>query len=493
MVFFELRESKRSTSWWLLASALTFVGVLSVVLAFLSVATYDDFCRGAWSKDIGSLFDRVWHEYSTLSGRWAAHALYALTFPYLGITSLNYNLLLVLSGPIWFAIFYSFLHIFLRGTLSWKNKAIFSAILTAIYWVGMPGSRETWYWMAGSIEYQIPFLFVALTLLLLTSAWVTRGSLWIRLSATTSAALLAFLVTGFSELCGVVLLGCLAIAIFLAVARNRIDLAAIFGLVTVIAIVGLIINLRAPGISVRAAQDFVAPNNFPFAIRSLIDPDISPLAWLGDIRLICLALFLLTSVRFSKISPDWAEWKLPLPGPFSSMAITAPAIGLVAVLGTMFAVSYAMGPVPPLRVLNLIYAALVIAWVGSLVSLAPLVNGDALCSNKLVRNMHAFAAILLPITLMIAPATLRSVKQLPSIAMDWRPLIDARDREIRERVAAGERDLTLAPIELRPSVYFWEELRLNPRYWRNQCMADYYGADKISVPDKEIAPPTTGA
>jgi hypothetical protein len=479
MPFYNQTGQKQRTLWWLLVAAITLVCLLSLALAFFAPASFDDFCRGRWSRDIGTVFARVQDSYANWTGRWAGQALYALTFPHIGVTSINYDLLIALSAPLWFAVFYCFLHIFFRSSLGGKDKAIFAALLTAIYWVGMPVSGETWYWLTGSVEYQLPFLLMALSLLVLTSARVTSAAIAPKVGAVLLGALLAFLVTGLNELVGLLLLGCLFVAAFLAFVRKRLDVVAIYGIVIVVVVGGIALNITAPGNAIRVASDFPDANNPKFAVRFLVDPDTSPIRWLGDARLLCLGALLVTSTRFLKLRQDWTGWKLPLPGPLSSMAVVAPLIGLIAVVALTFAVAFAQGTEPPGRVTNLIYAALIIGWVGALAPIGRLAGADSETPGPIMRGINIGAAILLPVTLLIAPVTLKAAADLPAIATQWRPQLEARQQEIMKRAAAGERDLALSPITVDPKSYFWDDIGPVPEDWRNQCMAEFYGAKTL--------------
>jgi hypothetical protein len=421
----------------------------------------------------------VQDSYANWTGRWAGQAIYALTFPHIGITSFSYNLLITLSAPLWFAVFYCFLHILFRRSLDWKEKALFAALLTTIYWVGMPAVGETWYWLTGSVEYQLPFLLMAISLLALTSEWVTGRLLGPKLGAVALSCVLALLITGLNELVGLLLLGCLAVAAFLAFSRKRLDLAAIYGVVLLVVIGGILFNLGAPGNAIRIAEDFPNGSNPKFAVRALVDPDTSPIRWLGDARLLCLSALLITSTRFLRLRPEWTSWKLPLPGPLSSMAVMTPLIGLAAVLAAMFTVSFAQGTEPPARVTNLIYAALIVGWIAALVPIGRVAGSDSETPGTLLRGINTGAALLLPALLVIAPTTLRAAADLPAIATQWRPQLDARYREIAQRVATGERDLTVSPILVDPKSYFWDDIGPRAEDWKNQCMAEFHGAGQL--------------
>ncbi|RZI93767.1 MAG: hypothetical protein EOP39_31105, partial [Rubrivivax sp.] len=309
----------------LLIASLVIVAAISFFLTFYAVQTWDDFCRAALPKDLGNVIANVQENYLIWSGRWAVHGLYALTFPYIGLDTINHNLLLALSAVIWFTVFYIFLHIFFRKSLSAPKKAFLSVVLTTIYWAGMPDPGDTWYWLTGSTEYQLPFLLMSVSLLVLTSAWVTGDKLLPRIGAGVLGGVIAFVVTGLHEIVGLLLLGGMSVAFLLSLARKRWDVAIVYGLVILVVAAGLLVVLLAPGTSARTATDFATPNSVGAGIKALISPRTSPLAWLGDARLWCMTALLVTTPAFLRLRPAWVDWKLPLPGEAGGRQASSPA------------------------------------------------------------------------------------------------------------------------------------------------------------------------
>ena len=453
-------------------------------------------------KDISRVPEIVLWNYNNWSGRWAVHTIYAFAFPHIDLLSINYNLLIALSAPIWCLIFYIFLHILFRKSLDTKQKVLFAILLCAIYWVGIPDAGNTWYWLTGSTEYQLPFLVMSLSLLVLTGSWITGAALLPKIGGVILGVALAFLVTGLHEIAGLLLFGCLAVGSLFAITRKRWDVAGIYVLTMVVIAGGLILNLSAPGDAIRAVIDYPNANNPAFAVRALISPRTSPIGWLGDARLLCLTVLLLTTPAFLKLRPEWTTWKLPLPGPLSSMAVAVPMIALAAVTGGAFVVAFAQGMDVPPRVLNLLYATLIIGWVASLIPAAGLIGAHVQTLGQtpvqtpgqtpgpIFRAVNLGAAILLPVTLLIAPNTLQSVNDLATVR-PWRSALDAQFADISRRAAAGEKNVVVKPIGLDPKTYSWNEIGPDPEYWENLCLAVYFDLATIHAepPPPPIPPP----
>jgi hypothetical protein len=491
MFFDHLPARTRRALNVLLIASIVVVAAISFFLTFNAVQTWDDFCRAALPKDLGNVIANVQENYLIWSGRWAVHGLYALTFPYIGLDTINHNLLLALSAVIWFTVFYIFLHIFFRKSLSASKKAFLAVLLTTIYWAGMPDPGDTWYWLTGSTEYQLPFLLMALSLLTLTSVWVTGDRLLPRIGAGVLGGVIAFVVTGLHEIVGLLLLGGLSIAFLLALARKRWDVAIVYGLVILVTAVGIMIVLTAPGTGVRTARDFAQPNSVSAGLKALMSPRTSPLAWLGDARLWCLTVLLVTTPAFLRLRPAWVDWKLPLPGPLSRMAVVVPLIGLSAVMLGTFAASFAQGRDAPPRVMNLLYAVLVAGWIASLIPIGAMIGEASATQVSLLRAVNLGAAVLLPVTLLIAPVTLRAVNDIPVIVKDWRPALSARADEIRQKLAAGETSLVLKPIEADPRTYRWDDFGTDPTDWKNDCAAKFYGATDLRTEAPPVSAPST--
>jgi hypothetical protein len=468
----------------LLVSAILIVGALSLGFTLFSGPLADDFCRAAWPDEWQGALEKVRHTYLTWTGRWAAVSIYAFVFPHIPMTSATYPLLMVQSGVIWFTIFYISLHIFYGNTLSEARKAIFSSILCAVYWTGMPHPGDTWYWLTGTVEWQIPMLLFALSMLVLTGSRIRSGGRLERVTASFIGAGLGFLVTGFNELCGLLLLGTCTIATLLAFIRRRPDMAAIYLFAGIVAAAGVLITVGAPGNTLRIASDFPNSHDPIFAIRTLIVPGLnSPIEWLGDARLLALSLFLLTSLTFVNAQPEWTKWQLPLPSPFSSMAAFVPLVGFTAVAAGLLAVAYAQGSNLPQRALNILYAVLLVGWIAALIPLGQIVRKDIYRQGEFVRGAHMFAAIAFPITLLIAPNTLRAAYDLPDVVSRWHPSVISRDTEIRQLLLDGNQDIIIESTAPLPKLYLGGsgDITSDPTDWRNVCVAQYYGVRSIAI------------
>jgi hypothetical protein len=472
----------------LLIGALGLLAALSLVLTFLAMPVAEDFCRGGLPKDIATALGRVVEEYNHWSGRWATHSIYYFTFPHIDMHSVAYNLLIFFSPFTWGIAFYAFLDILFRKTLTPKFKAFLAVLLCAMFWTGMSHQGDTWFWLTGLVEYELPYLTMALALWVATSDTALGRDRGRQISAMTLAAFLAFLTTGLHELPGMLFFGCMGIAIGLAFVRGRRDLMLAFGILALITFVGIIINVAAPGQAERAVINFPNARSPSAAINALISPRTSPIGWLADARLLCLTVLFLTIPVFARARPDWISWKLPLPGPFSSMTVMVPILTMAAVIAGFAITVYAQGHEAPGRVRDIMYATFIGGWVASLIPLTALVSDTVSGDCKLRRPLQTGALALFPVLLLIAPNTLYDIRDVPGIIRDWRPALQARYANLEKRAAAGETDIVVAQaVSTDPKAYRWDDLAVDATDWQNGCLAYYYKVRTIRLDENAAA------
>ncbi len=485
MLFETLPKTTARILRWFLIGTLCALTALSFALTFLAMPAGDDYCRWGLSPDISQAFKGVGEVYYNWSGRWATHAVYAYTFPHIDMHSIAYNLIISVSPFLWTAVFYAFLDIIYRKTLIAGFKLFLAVLLCATFWTGMTHQGDTWFWLTGVVEYELPMLLMALSLMVCASDSALGHDRARQVAAFALSAFLAFMTTAFHELPGLLLLGCAGIGFALSAIRGRRDLMIAFGILLTITAIGVYLNISAPGTTAREHINFPNAHDPVTTVNFLISPRASPIAWLGDIRLICLTVVVLTVPVFARARPEWINWKLPLPGPFSSMAATVPVVTMLAVLAGFAITIYAQGHEAPGRVRDILFAAFIGGWMASLVPLAAIVSDRLPRNSTLRRPLQTGALALFPIVLLIAPNTMYGIRDVPSAMFDWRPALFARYAEIERRAVAGEQDIVVTPIAADPKAYRWDDVAADPADWQNECIAFNY---KIRSLRSEPAP-----
>lgn len=468
--------SSRSARYarFFLIGAVAILFATSVALSFLAVASNDDFCRGALSIP---WWEKVIKNYYEWSGRWAVHALYGLIFPRIGITSINYNLLVSTSLPIWFSIFYLQLTAGLASVSTARQRVVISLVLTAVYWAGMPKVGETWYWLTGMFEYNLPFLLFSILLYVVAVPLPSTKTARTETLLAGAASLLAIVIGGLNELISLILIPIMMAGTAGLVAKRNGRLAKLWGAISIAAIFGFAINVLAPGTAGHAA-DFANPYSLKAAIQAAVFRQASfPLDWLVDSRLLCLSLLLLSSPWFVRLNPTWAC--TPFFG--CSPVLIAPTFGLLVIFGVWGLGAFAQGNVPSGRMLNILYAFFVMIWFFTMIASAQYVRAAFEQSASLLWRANIVAGLLFPLSLLVSPTMTMAAFELRHVSMPWHRAVEQRDRYIRTSVSAGKWEIELAQIPYQPQMYFWQELETDPGNWRNACFAKYYGADQVSV------------
>jgi hypothetical protein len=321
-----------------------------------------------------------------------------------------------------------------------------------------------------------------------------------RVLSISLATLMAFLVTGLHELIGFLLAAMIASGIAVCVIRQKLNRVSAFGIAFVSTIVGMGINVFAPGAAVYAATDYSHPFSFSYPLYSLLRtvallflrPDVSPFNWLIDPRLFFLSLVLLTSQWFLSIKPEWLRWELPR----VAKAVAVPIVTLLVVVGAYFLVTLGEGQVPPDRVLNVLFATFIGGWLVWLVAVAPHIPANVEAQNALIHGINIAAGVLFPLSLFLSPTMTSAVRDFRD-TLKWERAIAERDNSVRKEVADGELEITLEPIDIHPwlmkgshpSLFYWSDLESDDKhrgYWVNECFAKYYRAKRILVAPHQI-------
>jgi hypothetical protein len=484
---------KRPIWAWLIRVSTIGMLVLGAALLVLAVATgyglhtqptADDFCRAALSTGPGDWIRSVHRNYLVWSGRWLAHGLYALIFPHIGVTTAAYGRLVALSGLMWTGVFYMFISILAWDRLKVLPKLGAAVVMTALFWTTMPSAAEVWFWLTGMVEYALPFACFVGSAYVATRPSVIRRFGLMTLVGFVAASVLGVAVSALNELVGLMLVGVMALAAVLALVQRRPGLAVAYGMVAVVTAVGVFFNLSAPGTGIRTAADFPNAYDLKTGIAlAFFRPDLSPLRWLFDGRLVLLSLLLLLNPAFLRFDPPWKEWKLP----FISMSLFVPILGLAAVYASLFVITYAEGTTPPARLETLIYALFLMGSLASLVVLQPLMKSQDIAETPFAERIYPVLGAFAAGALVFAPQTVTAMVDLRYFMPVWNQAIEARERAIASAAARSQSEVLVQPVPLTPRLLFWRELSTDPSSWRNTCYARYLKVDSVRVAAKPPA------
>jgi hypothetical protein len=432
---------------------------LATAYLFLAWPALDDFCRASFDPRIAGPLQQVAAFYLHWTGRWAATGLHAVLTTHLDLEGPAFTLVLALMAAAWVAAFVLAADLILGRSASRGARLGLGLLMFVLFWAGSPGPGEVLYWYSGAVDYGLPFLLMMIAVRLLPGL---AGA-----GRAVAVGMLGFLAAGFHELAGgLVAAAALAQAVFAWRAGDR-RLAALSALVLLLVALGLLLNLAAPGNAARAAQ-------MPFggglrrALALTLKPGDTPLAWLLDLRLLALGLFLLSFPGFRTLRPQWARVKLP-------WLLLVPASTLAILLGGWFMTAYAVGFAPPERVQAFLYALVTIGWVATLAAAAARFDLRPIETTR-GRVFALGGAAALSLSLIAAPTTLAAARGLPRALGEWGRQNASREAAVAAQRAAGRRDLVLPEVAPPPRPLVDSGITDNPAWWVNDCAARTRGA-----------------
>lgn len=150
-------------------------GVLTIfpfiIISIFNNPSADDFCYNNYTRDLGYLNTQV-EAYTNWTGRYFATAIISCK------VFLSGSFLIYKAFPIFLLIFFcqSIYHLCSSTfiSLSKRNRLVLTFLITILYLLQMESTSEGFYWLAGSVTYQLSiilsiFLFSSLIKLLATS------------------------------------------------------------------------------------------------------------------------------------------------------------------------------------------------------------------------------------------------------------------------------------------------------------------------------------
>ena len=458
---------------------------LSIALAAMIIPAFyarfmaDDYCMnaGAQNVNLSVFFNSV---YRSWSGRFA----YITSTYFLSrIPPQTFGILVAVIVLLWvyiLALAFKVAAQLFSINLGWGESFTLAIILLIALFKTAPNLYQNLYWRDGLVNYIVPLLFTSLSLLLAVNIFQTR----LTLPKAIFLGISAFLSAGFSESASIANLTFWAALFIFSIFLNQPRQNAVyitFGMATIGALLGFLIEFLAPGNLVRAG---ILPDR----------PDIIELAGLtlrnvahlyGRLlifgfpwALISLGIGLYLGYGSSLNSKVPISQKIP-----TSMRrwfVGAFITNLLLSSGVCAAVAYLLKAYPDDRIIIIPYffAFLTILLSGLLVGnwLGLRAAAHANLQGKSgVMPITPYALLALAIVLAFINIT-NLIKTLPDLA-DYARRWDERDALIRAELAAGKQDLVIPGLESR---FELPDLQLEKEDWVNTCTADYYGASSIT-------------
>lgn len=459
---------------------------LAALAFFMYLGTYsrfwaDDFCYFVTFENSQNIFQAIQTFYFSWSNRYTNILLIGLVgifgrqaIIYLPAVMIG---LLVLSLFILLQQLKSLLRLSISPLIS-LNLAVFLTFLAILQ---TPNRFQSVFWMMGLITYFAPILFWT---------WITTMLLWSHAQqidlkkhwfGPIGLALLAFLAGGLSETTltfQITFLGLFLLATLLGAPANR--TALLFGSVALAAsLIAFLVVFLSPGNTIRLET---MPEETQFTIEKITLIFIFTWDFIRDTTRSLLAPTLVSVLSaFSLALAAFHNHEKPTPRRFWLILALVPPTAYLLIASMVTPSVYVYGaygyPEPralfpaqfvltaSLMTIGFLLGWQVTAWLRQ--------KSDLLISSgKIVISVFLLAAAAYP--LWFLQREIQTVPQFARHAERW----DARNAYLIEQRRQGNLDVVLDGIQSPGKLI---ELRENPNFWVNLCVADFYDLNSIAV------------
>lgn len=461
----------------ILYTAITLVLLPFLILSFFNHPASDDFCYTNFIRDNQFWAAQVKH-YLIWTGRFTATFL--LTIDPIDLQDLTAYKILPIALLLLFSISIFLFIKSLLPNLSRKDRTILSFLILFLYLYYIPSTAEAFYWRAGSITYQ---LASALSLLLFTTIRYLQQqqSVFKRMVFTILACLLAIIAIGLNETSMIIIFVIVSLWTFGWIfirKEKRTDMI----LILVITLAATIIVVIAPGNAMRMAEK---PEKFQF-LFSLVGAVkitlVNILRWM-PMPILILGVFspLLNKIGYSiKTQYDltWMRlWHLMLFGIFLFCFIVL----------CFFPSFWSQGGRPPYRTINVIYLLFILGtfFLASLF-FAYLQNKNSPVP-EIPQGVQLFLILSIFSIVVAKPNNIREayLDILKGTAYHYDQEMDERYRLIEN---CSQDTCNIPALKNKPKTILSSDLSSDPtheNFYYNACIADYFGIQKIYLPEKE--------
>jgi len=460
----------------ILTLVVTAVLALFISLSFFNHPAADDFCFAAKARQLGFIDAQVfWYE--NWSGRYTLNAVWTAIMLSGDIVK-NYPLpAIILLLSTWLS--FSFLTARIsQNRLSAPFIFLLGGVWTVLFISGTPDPAQTFYWLGGSITYQMANIILILLLGLLFWRETSAKSHLLRTGLFALCSLLVIAVIGTNEI-SLLLTGIVLFCGAFYSVRGKRDSCAFW--------IGLL--LIAGG---AALVSILAPGNYQrYAGIGGNDPLLRPAAWLAvmlylpwvGLRLLYwlsnLGLWASAFIVLAATFPTARTW-FYLDGRFDRRFLFLPALWIAAIFA-LNAIGFLINRYPlPERAASVVWLLFILGWYPSFVILFHFLVGDKIQIIK--HRMVQVAVVLLIMGLLGTPNIFEAYKDVYR-GYRYDREMDERYSVIRKAKDRGETDIVVDSLSRPPETLFATDISTDPRNHRNQCMREYYEVDSIRLGD----------
>ncbi len=431
-----------------------------IIISFFNNPTADDFCYNCKSRDLG-FWNAQLSWYNDWSGRYFSSAILSIK-PLVSDSFLIYKLIpIVLIISLFTTIYY--ISSLLLVNLKKRDFLILTFFILVMYLIQMPSISEGFYWLAGSITYQLSNILAILLFCFLIKLIETNDRKYLIFSI-----IFAFLVIGSNE-ASMLLISFIigVIFIFKSIQQKKINFSILILLIFVIIFSAIVI--KSPGNSIRASY-YPNKNQIFYAIYKSILAVKSYLGiWLPFI-IVCTFIFFdyfnkKNEIRTSKI--------------FNVNPIIVFLVVLSIPFIGFFTGYWSIGRTPPYRTINIIYFYFLLG----------LIYLVFVVFFKLKRTENDFISYSKWVKYSLFIIIFIQLGQENNIRTAYSDLFSGKaynyDAELKSRyktIQNNSIDILYVPaLTFKPTTIFCGDISNDSNHWTNQCYDSYYKPKSIVI------------
>jgi hypothetical protein len=463
-----------SVAGMLLVLGAAVVVVMFMVLGWYAYPAADDFCMSAGVRQSG-LLSHIWYHYQEWSGRYTGNTLYAFYPLLFGLFNGYRYLAALLIVGLFFSIAFLLSRLF-RLPMSAPSVWVVGTCLLAVYLLGLRHTASSLYWMAGSLSYQSAHILILLALGLMLQ--LHERQRYCERSTRMALLLCILLGMGTNETSMLALAAIIGLGFIIDWYQHGRP-SATWILILLVGLAGFAVVYFAPGNTVREST-FEGRHDLWHSLRGSWKMGTwSLVAWIGQ------PVFVISTL----LTPFAAG----LLHKHSSRRFDIPKSVIVLLLAITFSFPFllqfpawwSMGGWPPPRTVDAIFFVFMLSWFASIAAIS-LHFGLAQWFVDYSRRGSTKQALSIALMLLLVVAALTSSHlnkarvDLVRYAAPFHRYMMQRNEQVEQSLATGQYFLTL-PVyqgELPRSIYF-NDIRKDPRDWRNICFAQYFGLQGV--------------
>lgn len=453
-------------------------GLLAILAAigFFAVPSADDFCNADRYTKHG-----FWGAQSDLylnwGGRYASNAAIVAFIALIDLRTL-YGLVGALAHLLTFAAFLLLAREILRDWTSLPQQCLAAGVAAIIFFSGVPDPAQTYYWLSGTLTYQLGNVALILMTALLIRAERAIARHASALFSGLAAACCALVAAGANEtsmLLALLILGAGALAsMFLRRPATGLWIA-----LTVVALAGTAAAVLAPGNFARMdaldSTGLLRPSLWGAALLYLPWVGLRMAYWLSNAGLwaAVLLLFVATHSRVRNALFQSGSFN------FRWFAVPLAWIGGLLVLNLL---GFVVNRYPlPERAESVVYLLFLLGWFPTALIVSHYLLGNAPAPSG--RLAWSAPVAVLAISLAGSPNVFEVYKDSYRGYRYWKEM-QVRFAALELAQQSGDRDPVVTSISRPPRTLFATELTTDPANFRNVCMAGYFGLQSVRLGSK---------